>query len=124
MPVNAPKVNPKASAGAINANLRALDRSGKPCRRWEREPFKIKSFTGAYWYAGSWGAPTLPAHAVDEDGTPISGDFKSDASATPSESAIKLLDSSAIASEKSNNDGDTPMPTITESVHSPAPIAA
>ncbi|KAF2668492.1 hypothetical protein BT63DRAFT_278509 [Microthyrium microscopicum] len=126
VPVNAPKLNPKASAGAINANLRALDRTGKPCRRWTRAPFTIKSFTGQAWASGSWGASKRPATPVDENGNPINGD-KSDASATPSEAATKQhQDSSALPSEKSvNGDADTPMPTIAEAVaSSPALIAA
>jgi hypothetical protein len=30
------KLGPKANQGAINAGLRALDRSGKPCRKWNK----------------------------------------------------------------------------------------
>ncbi|RAL64062.1 hypothetical protein DID88_003250 [Monilinia fructigena] len=36
------KLGPKANQGAINAGLRALDRSGKPCRKWEKRSFIIK----------------------------------------------------------------------------------
>lgn len=48
------KLGPKTNAGAINANLRALDRSGKPCRKWARKTFSVKSFTGVSWDLGSW----------------------------------------------------------------------
>ena len=49
-----PRLGPKSSAGAINDNLRALDRSGKPCRRWSRRPIVIQSLYGAAWKAPSW----------------------------------------------------------------------
>lgn len=48
------KLGPKANAGAINDKLRALDRSGKPCRKWERKVFGVRSFTGANWTMPSW----------------------------------------------------------------------
>jgi len=55
------KLGPKANAGAINDKLRALDRSGKPCRKWERKVFGVRSFTGANWTMPSW--HTLKASA-------------------------------------------------------------
>lgn len=48
------KLGPKANTGFINANLRALDRSGAPCRRWEKKGFALKSFTGHSWELASW----------------------------------------------------------------------
>ncbi|KAK5069532.1 hypothetical protein LTR64_008213 [Lithohypha guttulata] len=48
------KLGPKANTGFINANLRALDRSGTPCRRWEKKGFTLKSFTGHAWELPSW----------------------------------------------------------------------
>lgn len=48
------KLGPKANTGFINANLRALDRSGAPCRRWQRNGFQLKSFTGHTWELSSW----------------------------------------------------------------------
>lgn len=48
------KLGPKANQGAINAGLRALDRSGKPCRKWDKKPFQLKSFTGIVWDVPSW----------------------------------------------------------------------
>lgn len=53
------KLGPKANQGAINAGLRALDRSGKPCRKWERKPIQLKSFTGVVWELPSWQAPKI-----------------------------------------------------------------
>lgn len=40
------KSGPKDTDSAINSQLRALDRSGKPPRHWARAPVQIKSFTG------------------------------------------------------------------------------
>src|ERR1700712_3786888 len=71
IPVSAPKINPKANTGAINANLRALDRSGAPCRRWDLSGFRVKSFTGVVWGAEPWAAPKL------SDTANGSSDFKS-----------------------------------------------
>ena len=117
VPVSAPKLNPKANQGAINANLRALDRTGTPCRKWGRKGFQVKSFTGVQWSApSSWGASKKPAD--------FPGDVKSDSSGS-SEAAKPNQDSSAIASEKSNSGGDvdTPMATIADAA-SPAPVPA
>ncbi|TKA33324.1 hypothetical protein B0A50_00877 [Salinomyces thailandicus] len=115
-PVPAHRLGPKANTGNINANLRALDRTGKPCRRWERKGLTIKSFTGAIWGTNSWKAPTR------DNG--FSGDVKSD---TTGSSDLKPNESSAVASEHSNSgvgNGDArPMEGI-ESSPAPAPIAA
>ncbi|KAI0470740.1 DUF1711-domain-containing protein [Xylariaceae sp. FL0804] len=51
------KLGPKANQGAINAGLRALDRTGAPCRRWARGGFRMKSFTGVVWEVPRWTAP-------------------------------------------------------------------
>ncbi|KAL1591153.1 hypothetical protein WHR41_00450 [Cladosporium halotolerans] len=107
------KLGPKANTGAINAGLRALDRSGKPCRRWEKRGLQLKSFTGATWALSSWKAPTRPS------GIDANGEVKSDSS-----SELKPPGSSAMPSEKSQSGdhGDTTMMTGMES--SPAPVAA
>lgn len=55
--LSAHKLGPKANQGAINAGLRALDRSGKPCRKWTRGGFTLKSFTGVVWEIPRWTAP-------------------------------------------------------------------
>lgn len=54
------KLGPKANQGAINAGLRALDRSGKPCRKWAKGSFTLKSFTGVVWEIPRWTAPPRP----------------------------------------------------------------
>lgn len=51
------KLGPKANLGAINAGLRALDRTGTPCRKWNKTSFTIKTFTGVTWQVPSWRAP-------------------------------------------------------------------
>lgn len=69
------KLGPKANQGAINAGLRALDRTGKPCRKWEKTGFQVKSFTGRIWEIPSWKAPTPKAFGSDAEsgqGTPNS----------------------------------------------------
>ncbi len=120
--MSAPKLNPKANQGAINANLRALDRSGAACRKWVRMGFKVKSFTGVLWDTGAWSAGKR-ASTVD-----LSGDAKSETSA-PSVAPIKQnnVDSSAVASDKSNSgDAGTPMAATVEmeAASSPAVAAA
>jgi len=100
--------------GAINANLRALDRSGKPCRKWERKGLQLKSFTGTVWNMSSWRAPKK------DDIFP--GDVQSDSNGS---SEAKRDACSAVQSDKSNSgaDGiDQPMTNGLES--SPAPIQA
>lgn len=94
------KLGPKANTGAINAGLRALDRSGKPCRKWERKGLQLKSFTGIQWGTSTWKAPLRD--------TSFSGDVKSDSSGS---SDLKPQDSSVVASERSHShvDGDTMM---------------
>ncbi|KAK9238324.1 INO80 complex subunit Ies4-domain-containing protein [Lipomyces kononenkoae] len=48
------KLGPKANQGSINAQLRALDRSGRPCRRWTKIPLELQSFTGWEWKVSAW----------------------------------------------------------------------
>lgn len=70
-PAGAHKLGPKANQGAINAGLRALDRSGAPCRKWNRGGFRLKSFTGVVWEISRWTAPPKSASqpASDESAT-------------------------------------------------------
>lgn len=101
----APKLGPKANQGAINACLRALDRSGTPCRKWSKKPFAVRSFTGYSWGAGTYAASRKPRGE-------FAGDVKSDTSSTGDVSGDKpTQDSSAVMSEKSTSgaDVDTPM---------------
>lgn len=72
------KAGPRANQGAINAALRALDRSGKPCRKWEKKGFALRTFTGA-----SWDMPSWRSHKQALNGT-FDGDVKSDNSGSGS----------------------------------------
>lgn len=111
------KLGPKANQGAINAGLRALDRSGTPCRKWERKPIQLKSFTGVVWELPSWRAPK--SKIVTEE----SGESKD----VSQPSASKANDSStAKGSEKSNVAELIAEPPIasTPAASSPAPTPA
>ena len=104
------KLGPKANQGAINAGLRALDRSGKPCRKWHKGSFKLKSFTGVIWEIPRWKAPPKVTVEGNSDGS-ASG-----------ESSNENKDNSQIESEKSNNGVDVEMgSTASHNVSSPAP---
>ncbi|KAF2483436.1 INO80 complex, subunit Ies4 [Neohortaea acidophila] len=110
-PVTSHKLGPKANTGAINAGLRALDRTGKPCRKWERKPLQLKSFTGTMWNMSSWNAPVRDAG--------FAGDVKSDTTAS---SDVKPNGSSALPSE--SGQGDFEMTNGIESSPAPAMAAA
>lgn len=60
------KLGPKANQGAINAGLRALDRTGTPCRKWNKTGFSVKTFTGVTWHVPSWRAPK--SKKIEADG--------------------------------------------------------
>lgn len=108
------RLGPKANTGHINANLRALDRTGKPCRKWDRKPLQIKSFTGTMWGMPTWKAPERDA------GFP--GDVKSD---TTGSSDLKPNNSSAVASERSHSGNDNGESTLMHGMESsPAPAIA
>ncbi|KAG5982199.1 hypothetical protein E4U54_006406 [Claviceps lovelessii] len=125
--MQAAKLGPKANQGAINAGLRALDRSGKPCRKWERGGFRLKSFTGVLWEIPRWRAPAK--RATDED-APDSGAVSASAA-----SAGHSADNSSTKENKPNgqeensvnhsNGGGGVEVNSVMSVHasSPAPIA-
>ncbi|KAG0646175.1 INO80 complex subunit 4 [Hyphodiscus hymeniophilus] len=86
------KLGPKANQGAINAGLRALDRTGKPCRKWQKGGFKVKSFTGVTWEIPRWKAPPK-----------ISVENKPAESSTSGDSSKENKDASQVESEKSNS---------------------
>lgn len=113
------KLGPKANQGAINAGLRALDRSGKPCRKWTRGGFTIKSFTGVVWEIPRWTAPPKARPEESADGsTPVSD----------SSNKENKEDNSQVKSEASNNGGDVEMrdtPSFAaDNSPAPVPIAA
>jgi len=108
------KAGPKANLGAINERLRALDRSGAKCRRWEKKGFQVRSFTGVLWQ--------VPTYQPGR-GSAFADDVKSDTTGT---SDSKLKDESSAISDKSGINGDsTPIPTPMNGLESsPAPIPA
>ena len=103
------RLGPKANMGAINANLRALDRTKKPTRKWIRRGLELKSFTGIVWNTSSWKAPV-------RDVSTFAGDVKSDSTGS---SDVKPHESSAVASEAGRSGavegtGDRSQPTVAE----------
>jgi len=107
------KLGPKANQGAINAGLRALDRTGKPCRKWQKGSFKVKSFTGVIWEIPRWTAPPKIKLNPESD---------SSDSSKENENENGNKDSSRLESEKSNSiamEANTP----DHNASSPAPVA-
>ncbi|RJE25829.1 INO80 complex subunit Ies4 [Aspergillus sclerotialis] len=111
------RLGPKANTGAINAQLRALDRSGAPCRRWERKPLQLKSFTGVQWQLPSWRAPK--AQKVEANGEAKEVTLETGDSDSKANNSV-----SGVPSEKSHSgDGDiTPVPQ--QMAGSPSPAIA
>lgn len=109
------RLGPKANAGAINAGLRALDRTGAPCRKWERKPLQLKSFTGIHWQLPSWRTPKPPK--VEEN-----GDSKAAVLDTAETDSKVNNSASNVPSEKSNSGdgGLTPVPPPMVEISSPA----
>ncbi|KAE9963592.1 hypothetical protein BLS_009135 [Venturia inaequalis] len=96
----APKLGPKANQGAINACLRALDRTGKPTRKWQKTGFKVRSFTGYAWAAGTYAAQRK-----------ISGEFAGDVKSDSSSSGdLKATQDSSVVASNSGPDMQTPIP--------------
>ncbi|TID26377.1 putative duf1711 domain protein [Venturia nashicola] len=96
----APKLGPKANQGAINACLRALDRTGKPTRKWQKTGFKVRSFTGYAWAVGTYAAQ----RKINAE---FAGDVKSDSS---SSGDLKATQDSSVVASNSGPDMQTPNP--------------
>ncbi|KAK7942951.1 uncharacterized protein PG986_012064 [Apiospora aurea] len=112
------KLGPKANQGAINAGLRALDRSGKPCRRWAKGGFRLKSFTGVLWEVPRW---TAPPKSLPEIVNP-----ESTASGESSNKENNKEGGSQLKSEHSNSAADGEQQSVPPSVvaaSSPAPMS-
>ncbi|KAL9595629.1 MAG: hypothetical protein Q9219_006335 [cf. Caloplaca sp. 3 TL-2023] len=107
------KLGPKANQGAINAGLRALDRTGKPCRKWQKNGFRIKTFTGVTWELPSWRSASKSLGSRDSPGK---------GSLPTSNSQSKENSSSHVGSE---NSSATPNAGIKDELaSSPAPAIA
>jgi hypothetical protein len=122
----APRLGPKANTGAINAHLRALDRSGAPCRKWERQPLKLRSFTGVMWQLPAWGSYKLAK--LESDGDKVAAGLEngdSDTKMLNAPGTDTINGSSAVPSEKSTGDGEvTPAPSNLVEPSSPAVASA
>ncbi|KAK5652477.1 hypothetical protein OQA88_10521 [Cercophora sp. LCS_1] len=115
--LSAHKLGPKANQGAINAGLRALDRSGKPCRKWVKGNFVLKTFTGVVWEIPRWTAPPkLRPESSADDSTPVSAEGSS---------KENKENNSQAKSEASNNGVDVEMQSAPSmaAANSPAPFA-
>ncbi|KAL8830918.1 MAG: hypothetical protein Q9170_005520 [Blastenia crenularia] len=108
------KLGPKANQGAINAGLRALDRTGKPCRKWQKNGFRIKTFTGVTWELPSWrtASKTLGSGDRPEKGSlPTSNSHSKD---NNSSSHVGSENSSATPNAHTKNDlASSPAPAVT-----------
>jgi hypothetical protein len=107
------KLGPKANQGAINAGLRALDRSGKPCRKWARNTFSVKSFTGVSWQLPSWKG--------SENSIQLNGNASSDAKETSMQSSSEAKPNESDTAMDSNV-GDQGDPMSTPAASSPPAI--
>ncbi|KAG8158671.1 hypothetical protein KVR01_011793 [Diaporthe batatas] len=130
------RLGPKANQGAINAGLRALDRSGKPCRKWTKGSFQLKTFTGVQWQINRWTAPPKPKPAdesstPDENGVPTSTPASADGSSSKENKENGAGNANTNGAGKSENNSisgaDVEMrslPSVQASSPAPMPIAA
>lgn len=96
------KLGPKANQGIINAGLRALDRTGKPCRKWDKTGFRVKSFTGRVWELPTWRTPSSRAFGSEsEQGTSNSQSKENSSSNIGSDKSPAVI-ASNIASSPAN----------------------
>ncbi|KAF3761104.1 hypothetical protein M406DRAFT_358480 [Cryphonectria parasitica EP155] len=118
---NAHRLGPKANQGAINAGLRALDRSGKPCRKWNKGSFRLKTFTGVEWEIHRWTAPPKPEPV---EATPEEVPASAAASNADSSKENKENVEQPTKSDNSNSGGDVEMQSLPSvQASSPAPMA-
>lgn len=117
------RLGPKANTGAINAGLRALDRTGAPCRKWERQPLRLKSFTGITWQLPGWHTDLTSKPELIDAKVAVLESGDSDTKPTLAATGVDTANgSSAVPSEKSHSgDGDvTPAPSNLVEPSSPA----
>lgn len=126
------RLGPKANQGAINAGLRALDRSGKPCRKWTKGNFQLKTFTGVQWQINRWTAPPKPKPAdelpaTDENGVPTSTPASADGSSSKENKENGVGGAGGKSENNSTSGADVEMrslPSVQASSPAPMPIAA
>ncbi|KAK1829061.1 DUF1711-domain-containing protein [Podospora conica] len=119
--LSAHKLGPKANQGAINAGLRALDRSGKPCRKWAKGSFTLKSFTGVIWDIPRWTAPPKTTAIAEDSNTSgaVSAEGSSKENGKEHVNGNGHLQLPPLRSEASGNGVDVEMQSV-----SPAPQVA
>ncbi|KAI0134756.1 INO80 complex, subunit Ies4 [Xylariales sp. AK1849] len=116
------KLGPKANQGAINAGLRALDRSGKPCRKWAKGGFRLKSFTGVTWEVPRWSAPPKP---LPESATQDSASASTESSNKENKEGSQMKsENSASASVADGEQPSVPPSVVAASSPAPIPVAA
>ncbi|KAI9791730.1 MAG: hypothetical protein M1816_003540 [Peltula sp. TS41687] len=114
------RLGPKANQGAINAGLRALDRSGRPCRRWEKKGFQVRSFTGVSWQVPTWRSPKPKVVEEPKPTEEAAGQSQSANSDGKENKATEVL-----PSEKSSSAVGVDMEVAASNgVSSPAPLVA
>lgn len=115
------KLGPKANMGAINAGLRALDRSGKPCRKWAKGGFRLKTFTGVMWEIPRWTAPPKPS---PEESQEVPTETSADGSnkENKDESQMKSENNSASGADVEQRSQPPSLPAA--SSPAPMPVAA
>lgn len=123
------RLGPKANQGAINAGLRALDRSGKPCRKWTKGSFQLKTFTGVQWQINRWTAPPKPKpsdESTPENGVPTSTPASADGSSSKEnkENGVGLPGKSENNSISGADVEMQSLPSVQASSPAPMPIAA
>ncbi|KFX87829.1 hypothetical protein O988_09270 [Pseudogymnoascus sp. VKM F-3808] len=121
------KLGPKANQGAINAGLRALDRSGAPCRKWARGGFAIKSFTGTTWEIPRWRAPPKVVVNGGANGTGEGGENGSGSGGKGGDegsSGKENKNSSQVESEGAGRDVEMSSPGVQVSSPAPQMVAA
>ncbi|KAF8417248.1 INO80 complex, subunit Ies4 [Tirmania nivea] len=84
------KLGPKANQGAINAQLRALDRTKKPCKKWSKAGFQLKSFTGFQWSVPTWATPAVEKK-LDVQQVPVANSVPTTTPTTPLPSALNSM---------------------------------
>lgn len=77
------------SMAAFNASLRALDKSGKPCRRWIKGQINIKSFTGVEYTLVAWKGVSLESE--DQSFVPVETAIEKDV-----EASTEIIDTNSV----------------------------
>jgi len=96
------KLGPKANQGIINAGLRALDRTGKPCRKWDKTGIRVKSFTGRVWDLPTWRTPSSRAFGSESEHGTSNSQSKENSSSNIGSDKSPAVNNSNVASSPAN----------------------